>query len=129
MIVIKINKENKVAAVLRGALADSAVVDNKEYFVVDDVPSYGQLDELHFDPATQEFSVFVKDLAVVKAKAEASAKVKQALKWFADNDWKVNKRTLGEWASDDARWLAYLAEREAVRKAYDEALVVLNSGR
>ena len=49
-----------------------------------------------------------------------------ALKWLADNDWKVNKHLLGEWADDDDRWLAYLAGREKARSDYDAAEAVLN---
>ena len=49
------------------------------------------------------------------------------LQWFADNDWKVNKRALGEWAEDDERWIAYLKERQAHREAYDRAIDLIGS--
>ena len=63
-------------------------------------------------------SAWKKKIAAVKKKA--------ALKWLSDNDWKVNKRTLGEWEETDERWLSYLAMREKVRADIDEADKVLN---
>ena len=41
-------------------------------------------------------------------------------KWFSDNDWIVNKIVVGEWTTDDERWLNYLAERQVKRKRQDE---------
>ena len=64
---------------------------------------------------------------VNECKARAEAKKAWATKWLSDNDWKVNKRTLGEWAEDDPRWLAYLEGREKARKAYDDAVAVLET--
>ena len=47
-------------------------------------------------------------------------------KWFSDNDWIVNKIVVGEWATDDERWLNYLAERKAKRARQDELLLIIN---
>ena len=41
-------------------------------------------------------------------------------KWFSDNDWIVNKIVVGEWTTDDERWLNYLAERKVKRARQDE---------
>lgn len=41
-------------------------------------------------------------------------------KWFSDNDWIVNKIVVGEWSTDDERWINYLAERQVKRKRQDE---------
>ena len=41
-------------------------------------------------------------------------------KWFSDNDWIVNKIVVGEWTTNDERWLNYLAERQVKRKRQDE---------
>lgn len=41
-------------------------------------------------------------------------------KWFSDNDWIVNKIVVGEWTTDDERWINYLAERQVKRKRQDE---------
>ena len=47
-------------------------------------------------------------------------------KWFSDNDWIVNKIVVGEWTTDDERWLNYLAERKAKRARQDELLLIIN---
>ena len=54
------------------------------------------------------------------------AQKETALQWLADNDWKVNKRTVSEWAEDDPRWLEYLTGRAKARAQYDEAVAILN---
>lgn len=47
-------------------------------------------------------------------------------KWFSDNDWIVNKIVVGEWATDDERWVNYLAERQVKRARQDELLLIIN---
>ena len=47
-------------------------------------------------------------------------------KWFSDNDWIVNKIVVGEWTTDDERWLNYLAERKEKRARQDELLLIIN---
>ena len=47
-------------------------------------------------------------------------------KWFSDNDWIVNKIVVGEWATNDERWLNYLAERKVKRARQDELLLIIN---
>lgn len=47
-------------------------------------------------------------------------------KWFSDNDWVVNKIVVGEWTTDDERWINYLAERQVKRKRQDELLLIIN---
>ena len=47
-------------------------------------------------------------------------------KWFSDNDWIVNKIVVGEWSTDDERWINYLAERQVKRKRQDELLLIVN---
>lgn len=47
-------------------------------------------------------------------------------KWFSDNDWVVNKIVVGEWTTDDERWINYLAERKEKRKRQDELLLIVN---
>jgi hypothetical protein len=42
--------------------------------------------------------------------------------WLSDNDWKINKVFLGEWSTDDPRWLEYLETRAAMRAEYDELI-------
>lgn len=42
------------------------------------------------------------------------------LEWLFNHDYIVNKIVLGEWQSDDPRYIEYVAEREAKRKELDE---------
>lgn len=46
-------------------------------------------------------------------------------KWFSDNDWIVNKIVVGEWTTNDERWLNYLAERKVKRARQDELNQIL----
>lgn len=59
-------------------------------------------------------------------------KLKKELKeiqlWLKDNDWKVNKFTLGEWTEDDPRWIQYKYERKIKRERQDYIKGVLNNG-
>lgn len=41
--------------------------------------------------------------------------------WLKENDWKVNKITLGEWADTDPRWLEY-KEQRAIKRARLDAI-------
>ena len=45
--------------------------------------------------------------------------------WFIENDWKVNKIVIGEWTTDDQRWLDYLSERAVKRVRQDELIDLL----
>lgn len=69
-------------------------------------------------------------LAVMDEKTKSITLAKEELweiqKWFSDNDWIVNKIVVGEWATDDERWLNYLAERQVKRKRQDELLLIIN---
>lgn len=47
------------------------------------------------------------------------------INWFIENDWKVNKTFIGEWALDDQRWLDYLSERNLKRKRLDEINILI----
>lgn len=130
--IITINEKNKVISRASGKIFDNAQVDNEKMFSVDDVPSVPETEELHFNPETKEFYTQEKPVTEkpteeeLKARNEARRAKAQALAWLAANDWKVNKRTLGEWSKDDERWKAYLADRAAMRAKIDEAEAILN---
>lgn len=63
-------------------------------------------------------------LAVMDEKTKSIILIKEELyqikQWLANNDWKVNKIVVGEWSTDDERWINYLAERQVKRKRQDE---------
>ena len=131
---IKINDKNRVVAQIADKFAKGLTADNVTTFRVQGVeipPIVGQGEYLCYDSVlntfyTEKVEITEEQKATAKARAEARAKKANALKWLADNDWKVNKRTLGEWAEDDERWTAYLADRAKVRAELDEAEAVLN---
>lgn len=124
--IIKIDKDNKIIACYYGEVAAKFPADNVTFFEVEAVPVRTPNTTLHFNPETKEFYTREIDSTII-AKRDAQAKKDAATKWLADNDWKVNKHTLGEWAEDDERWLEYLAGRAKARADYDAAEKVLNS--
>ena len=129
--IIKIDDKNQVISKLIGDVFENIEVDNIKTFKVDQVPTISTLEVLHFNPELKEF--YTEPAPIIETpsaeeyadKIEAIKNKKNALKWLADNDWKVNKHTLGEWADDDARWQAYLADRAKIRAQFDEAEEIL----
>lgn len=128
----KINEKNRVIFQITGKFAEGLECDNVTSFKVDTIPSVERDELLCYNAETKTFyteKVEVTEEQKEKAKARATA-IKQkeaALKWLADNDWKVNKRMLGEWAEDDERWIAYLADRAKARADIDNADAILNA--
>lgn len=130
--IITINEKQEVISIFKG---EGVEPDNLTSFEVENVPEKEAGQVLCFNPETMEFYGKDRepvDVEAVKARAAKNAerraaheKKAAALKWLADNDWKVNKHMLGEWSDDDERWLEYLAGREQARKDYDEAEAVL----
>ena len=130
---IKIDNKNRVTMMVSDKYSADMVPDHATTFRVQDaeIPPLAVAGEfLCFDPTTRSFYVEKINLTKeqrerIRERATASRKREVALKWLADNDWKVNKRMLGEWSETDERWLAYLADREKVRATIDAAELVL----
>ena len=120
MITITIDAKNRVRRIRREG--PFPIVNNKTTFEVESVPTIEKGNVLYFNPETKEFYTKPNSIKITTAKIKKA----WATKWLSDNDWKVNKRTLGEWAEDDPRWQAYLEGREKARKAYDDAEAILN---
>ena len=40
--------------------------------------------------------------------------------WLNQNDWKINKVFLGEWAETDPRWVEYKEQRQIKRARFDK---------
>lgn len=130
--IIGINDKQEVVFTASGAVADTLTADNETTFAVETMPEREQGKVLCYNAETAEFYFTEREpineearkarQAKAKERREKAAKKAEALKWLADNDWKVNKRMLGEWAEDDERWLAYLEERKQMRAQYDEAI-------
>lgn len=130
--IITINNDNKVISKASGKIFDEIAVDNVTSFRVDKIPPTHVGETLFFDPETRKFHTepnpAARTLTIEDRKAiyEANRNKEEALKWLDDNDWKINKRTLGEWSEGDERWLAYLSDRAKMRAKIDEAEAVLN---
>lgn len=127
---IKIDDKNKVIMQIADKFAEGLTADNETTFRVDTVPTTAQGERLHYNPENNSFyteKVEITEEQKEKAKTISNARAKKAkaLKWLADNDWKVNKIALGEWTEYDSRWTAYLADRANARADIDEAEVVL----
>lgn len=134
--IIVINEDQKVISTADGVAEIGVEVDNVTSFKVDGKPERVPGTILCFNPEIRAF--YFKDcppvdLEAIKARQkklaerrEAERKKAEALKWLADNDWKVNKRTLGEWTEKDERWLEYLDGRAEARADIDAADAVLN---
>ena len=129
--ILKINKQNRVVFACRDNTKSKLIADGEYVFEVEAIPEFDESKFLFYNPESQEFYTEDKptpsaDVLKRKKIEEAKTKKEKALKWLADNDWKVNKRTLGEWAETDDRWIEYLADRKKARSDYDEAVSVLN---
>jgi hypothetical protein len=47
------------------------------------------------------------------------------IKWLQDNDYKVNKIVVGEWKTEDARWIEYVERRKVFIARLNEVLELL----
>lgn len=129
MIIIEITDKYRVCRAY--PKKEGTEADNVKTFEVESIPQIEENSTVYFNPNTKQFrQIPIKEQKEipenVRVRIEAQAKKDAALKWLADNDWKVNKRTLGEWAEDDERWLAYLEGRAKARADIDAADAVLN---
>lgn len=133
--IIVIDENRKIVSSLSGELAERVTPDGTRSFRVERMPILGVGEELLFDPATRAFEIRKKEVPdaetvqsyrAARKRREQAEKVRtEVLAWFAENDWKVNKFTLGEWEINDPRWTSYLAERLEKRAAYDAAIEIL----
>ena len=128
---IKIDDKNRVIMRIVDKFAEGLEHDNVTTFRTDKEPTTANGEMLFFNPQTKTFyteKVEVTEEQNERANTIANARLQKAnaLKWLSDNDWKVNKRMLGEWADDDERWIAYLDGRANARADIDEADAILN---
>ncbi len=129
---IKIDSKNRVIMQIKDPFAEGLTVDDVTSFKVDCIPEVNGNERLCFDADTRSFyaeTVVVTEEQKEKAEARRLAEQKKAaaLQWLTDNDWKVNKHTLGEWVDDDPRWLEYLSERAKRRVEHEEAEQILQT--
>ena len=126
MYIIKISPTNKVEKSWKeGDIKYNA--KSQCFFIVDQLPLVKENETLYFNPKTQAFYTKDKELSNVEEALFYAKQIKKGcLDWFSNNDWKVNKHHLGEWADEDPRWQKYLAQREETRKQYDQSVADIN---
>jgi hypothetical protein len=130
---IKIDENKRVIMRIADKFAEGMECDNVTTFrVAHNLISVNNDEVLYYNPDTDIFRIekieyTEEQIAKTKAMNEAGAKKAKALKWLADNDWKVNKRVLGEWEEEDPRWQEYVEGRIKARADIDEADAVLST--
>ena len=135
--IIRINEKQEVISVAQGAFCDAVKVDGQTSFRVETIPQTAVGERLCFDPKTQCFFAKAsvgqdgkdrqKRMERRHAVGEAQRRQEEIREWLCAHDWMVNKRLLGEWEENDARWLSYLEQRRIKRAEYDQAAAVLLS--
>lgn len=127
-----IDEKNRVVTRVVDEFAGNLVCDNRTVFRVDAIPATEPGEILCYNAETSTF--YTEKVVVdeeqrkqVMEKIAARRQKEKALEWLAENDWKVNKRFLGEWTEADERWIAYLEERANVRTEIDAADEILNA--
>jgi hypothetical protein len=134
--IIGINEKQEVVLSFDGIAENAVEANGKTTFKVERKPRAEDGKILCFNPETKTF--YYKDRPPVDEEAVKARQARlaerraaehrkaNALKWLADNDWKVNKRFLGEWTQNDPRWIAYLSDRKQARADIDDANWVLS---
>lgn len=127
----KIDDKNRVYFQITDRYAGDIKADGITTFKIDKLPEVNHEDVLCYNPNTatfytENYEVNKKQNEEARAIATAIEKKNNALKWLADNDWKINKVFIGEWADTDPRWLEYLEQRNKARADIDAADVILN---
>ena len=88
--------------------------------------SYSRIDE-----AQEGDIVFSdQDLELVESysipvKIDNLYEMEEIKKWLVENDYKVNKHSLGEYSDTDKRWTSYLKERKEKLLKYNELEILI----
>lgn len=132
---IGINDAHEVVLITDGI--ELTGTEEMSVYTVESVPPREPGKKLCFDPEYERFyfkAYTAEEKEAMQAahekfrrREEARKKKAEALIWLSENDWKINKRFLGEWQEDDERWTAYVAERAEMRRIIDESDGILNT--
>jgi hypothetical protein len=129
--IIQINSKDQIIAAYTEELitADNETsfkIPHFSGFVKGKIPYYNKENNtVYYRPIKVDEEKKAAILTKISQVKEAKKQKANALKWLAENDWKVNKRSLGEWPEDDPRWLEYLAARKQIRDQFDAAEAIL----
>lgn len=123
MYIIKISSTQKVEWIKEKVIYNPK---STHFFEVENYPDITENEVLYFNPKTLTFYTKDKDTSLKEESLYYAKKKKQeALVWLEQNDWKVNKHSLGEWTDEDSRWQFYLKGRKIMRDQIDEANKVI----
>jgi len=75
---------------------------------------------------TEEKLELVKSYMTPNIQAEF-VEMQEIKEWLNENDYKINKHTLGEYTDTDTRWTTYLAERKTKLAKYNELEVIVQN--
>jgi len=132
-------KENKMSYIVEWKEYSPYEDENFKYVLLPDdiVPNttYEFFEFIH-TKADEGFSILDKDgnktecydsiIALWNLTPEYIKKeLKEIEKWFADNDYRVNKRFLGEYEEDSPEWIQYKLERATKRARHRELKSIL----
>jgi hypothetical protein len=81
---------------------------------------YDYLSKNIFAAHFENGKIVYKNLESIKQKQALEKEQADILQWLADNDWKVNKIVVGEWAKEDPRWIEYLNQRQIKRSRLEQ---------
>lgn len=80
-----------------------------------------------FNVETKSFTYTkIEDYESRKELYKLKKELSEIQQWLKDNDWKVNKIVIGEWTTDDSRWIEYIEERSKKRARQDEINKIIN---
>lgn len=136
MIVVGINHNQEVVFLSKGfAIEDMEEKEGIYLYEVLEMPTFDPRMKCCFDPESGSFyskeytRSEMRDIKtaveLMHLKDDARRKREEALAWLAENDWKINKHTLGEWTDTDERWIEYVEMRAQKRSEIDEAEKIL----
>ena len=132
-VVINDNK-SKIGYDLVAENVELPTIKNYQEIEIDNVDrvhlGYSQIINGIFYENLDKYNAYLKEVKAKEEQEEVINSYKQEMasikKWLNDNDYIINKHTLGEYTDDDYRWLNYLAERKVKLQRYNELEVILN---
>ena len=91
---------------------------------------YSQIINGIFYENLDKYNAYLKEIKAKEEQEEVINSYKQEMasirSWLNDNDYIINKHTLGEYTDNDTKWLNYLKERKVKLQRYNELELLVN---
>jgi hypothetical protein len=114
----ELNHENRILWI-----NEKDLTENSNYIELENLDNI----EVWYNGIINNQVVVIEELKYDTTSVEAPAQeMKSILKWLLDNDYKINKHTLGEYSDSDERWTTYLIERQLKLSRYNELENIIN---